>query len=54
MHETPDSDHHFLPLGMHFNFGDDLAKVAVRVKMWSVDKKAQDHAGIHSIVLILG
>ena len=26
-HETPDCDHHFLPLGMHFNFGDDLAKL---------------------------
>ena len=44
-HETPDSDHHFLPLGMHFNFGDDLAKVADRVEMWSGDKKAQNMQG---------
>ena len=36
---------------MHFNFGDDLAKVADRVEMWSIDKKAQNHAGIHPIVL---
>ena len=30
---------------MHFNFGDDLAKVADRVEMWSIDKKAQNHEG---------
>ena len=47
-HETPDCDHHFLPLGMHFNFGDDLAKLLWLILI-SMLKDQNEHLKWHEV-----